>query len=489
MKKHIVIAGGGSAGWIAASLLQHHFADTGTHITLVESEHVPVIGVGEGSTPHLKQLLSTLGIAEQEWMAHCHATFKNGISFHSWNTDNAPGYFHPFPSGPDKHTATAFLQACERRRQGQPLECLPNGYFLSNWLTEHLKSPHQYEDTTKVPLNYAYHFDAARLATLLSNHAIKQGLTHLQGTIYQVTRDQNGDITELILDNGQHVSGDFFIDCTGFRSLLLQKTLNVGFISYADSLFNDSAVAISTSAQTVQTPATTSTAMENGWRWEIPLTHRTGNGYVYSSQFENSDDAAKRLLTSLGKENEAEDIRHIPMKVGRTECSWAQNCLAVGLSQGFIEPLEATALHLVQETVEQFISAWAAGDYTSLHRDEFNTRIANRFDGVRDYIVAHYCLSKRHGSYWDAVRNDAVRSDTLSALLHTWHEGGNIIEFIQENRIGQYYSPVSWYCLLSGYDAFTPTQAPLQTDPSLASVQAIIEKWGAGFIPHKEALS
>ena len=488
MTRRIVIAGGGSAGWIAASLFQHHFTGTDTEITLVESDKVPVIGVGEGSTPHLRQLFSTLGIAEDDWMPHCHATYKNGIRFEGWQSDHAPGYFHPFPSAPDRHTAGAFLQACERRRQRINLACLPDDYFLANWLTTHHKAPLQRTGSLTIPLNYAYHFDASRLATLLANHTTKQGLKHIRGTVNTVTRHQSGDIDALLLDDGQRIPGDFFVDCTGFRSLLLQQTLEVGFLSYADALFNDAAVACASVRHENPVPATRSVAMENGWRWEIPLTHRTGNGYVYSSQFENKNNAAARLSEVLGNQGNADDIRHIPMKVGRTASSWAKNCLVVGLSQGFIEPLEATALHLVQETTEQFLSAWEAGSYTPLHRDEFNSRIAGRFDGIRDYIVAHYVLSKRSGKYWDAVRAEAKRSDTLTALLQCWNDGGNLVQFIQDNQIGHYYSAVSWYCLLSGYDAYPAISAALDKDASLTAITPLLEKWGATFVSHSEAL-
>ncbi|WP_414827561.1 tryptophan halogenase family protein [Alteromonas sp. H39] len=488
MKRRIVIAGGGSAGWIAAILFQHHFTGTDAEITLVESDNVPVIGVGEGSTPHLRQLFSTLGIAEDDWMPHCHATYKNGIRFEGWHSDHAPGYFHPFPSAPDRHTANAFLQACERRRQRSPIACLPDDYFLANWLSAHHKSPLQHKGSVTVSLNYAYHFDAAGLARFLEKHTKKQGLKHVKGTVNAVTRHHNGDIDALLLDDGQRIPGDFFIDCTGFRSLLLQQTLKVGFLSYADSLFNDAAVACFSARHENPVPATRSVAMANGWRWEIPLTHRTGNGYVYSSQFENKHNAAARLTEALGEHGNADDLRHIPMKVGRTASSWAKNCLAVGLSQGFIEPLEATALHLVQETTEQFLSAWAAGGYTPLYRDEFNSRIAGRFDGIRDSIVAHYVLSKRPGKYWDAFRAEAKRSDTLSALLQCWNEGGNLIQFIQDNQIGHYYSAVSWYCLLSGYDVFPAVTNDLQTDASLSAVTPLLEKWGATFLSHGKAL-
>ncbi len=484
---HIVIAGGGSAGWIAASLISHHFRQAHTRVTLIESPHIATIGVGEGSTPHLKQLFTTLGIEEAEWMAACSATYKNGIQFDQWYSENTPGYFHPFPSAIDHATAREFLIACERRRQGEACHTVSDDYFLASWLTRHHKAPKLRTGESPVAINYAYHFDAGKLADFLKNISAKLGVRHIQSTIEEVTRNPQGDLASLHLANGDTVVADHFVDCTGFNSRLLQGVLGVPFISYADCLFNDQAVAVATGASAPPLPATRSIAMANGWRWSIPLTTRVGNGYVYSSAFERPDDASDRLIAQLGREqiNEA-SIRHIAMKVGRVSQCWSQNCLAVGLSQGFIEPLEATALHLVQETVEQFLSAWSAGNYSAQHQHQFNQLIASRFDGIRDYIVAHYILSARHGAYWEAVRHEARRSPTLQALLQCWQEGGNLIQFIEQANIGQYYSPVSWYCLLSGYQQYPSRQTPMAS--ALPAIQAKLTRWGEAFLPHSAAL-
>ncbi|MCU7554243.1 tryptophan 7-halogenase [Alteromonas sp. ASW11-19] len=486
---HIVIAGGGSAGWISASLISHHFRHAHTRITLIESPQIGTVGVGEGSTPHLKQLFTTLGIEESVWMAACSATYKNGIQFEQWYKEGAPGYFHPFPSAIDHATAREFLIACERRRQGYNCTTVSDEYFLASWLTRHYKSPKTNAGEQQVAINYAYHFDAGKLADFLRDVSVKQGVTHIQSTIDEVTRNQKGDLATLHLANGDTIKADFFLDCTGFSSRLLQNALEVPFVSYADSLFNDQAVAVATGPTATPLPATRSVAMTNGWRWEIPLTSRVGNGYVFASDFESPEDASDRLMAQLGrKQVNADSIRHIRIKVGRVSECWSYNCLAVGLSQGFIEPLEATALHLVQETVEQFLSAWSAGNYSPQHQLQFNQLMADRFDGIRDYIVAHYHLSSRQGPYWNTVRHEARLSDTLQALLQCWQEGGNLIQFIEQENIGHYYSPVSWYCLLSGYQLFPVLRNSESPRPPLTAIQATLTKWGARFQPHNAVL-
>ncbi len=351
----IIIAGGGTAGWMAANLMAHAWRDKPVTITLVESADIPTVGVGEGSTPTLKRFFSDLGIAEQDWMPACNATYKVNIRFRDWSpASGVKEYSHPFISQPDTFTERAFHVNCHTRRLSLDVNTTPDDFLLNGWLARAQRAPVAPENFP-FRMEYGYHFDSALLGRYLTTHAKSLGVERITGNIEAITRHNNGDICGLQLDDGRLISGDFFIDCTGFRSLLLQQTLNVGFDSFSDNLFNDSAVVLPTPAADSLPVETVSTALSAGWAWSIPLTQRTGNGYVYSSAHISSDQAETELRQHLGLRDNDGDARFLSMRVGQVKEHWHRNCLALGLSQGFIEPLEATALHLVQLTTEFFI--------------------------------------------------------------------------------------------------------------------------------------
>lgn len=283
------------------------------------------------------------------------------------------------------------------------------------------------------------------------------GVSHVEATVEAIERAADGDITSLHLTSGEALTADLFVDASGFRGLLIQQALAEPFRPFADNLFNDSAIAIPTERDSESLSCETrATALAAGWAWQIPLTNRYGNGYVYASAFKSKDAAEAELRTHLGI-GDAGEARHLSMNVGRVERSWVKNCLAVGLAQGFIEPLEATALHIVQATVEQFCAAFDAG--TNAARDQFNERIANRFEGIRDYIVCHYKVNQRSddgtaGDYWRANAANQHLSDDLKAVLSCWFTAGELDAEIARLGIATYYAPLSWHCLLAGYGTF-----------------------------------
>lgn len=455
-KKEIVIVGGGTAGWIAANLLNASLKQD-HNITLIESPNIPTIGVGEGSTPHLVQLFRTLGIAENEWMPRCFATYKNGIAFERWSSSHrADSYFHPFSSGIDQNTAPAFLAMSEENRKGAGPWINPSEYFLTGALARLGKSPKTKPNAVHTPLNYGYHFDAAELATILKNNAKKQGVKHITDNVIRVTRNDDGDIASVVLSALAKINADFFIDCTGFHGLLIKQALAVPYVSYKKHLLNDSAIACGSTQSSTFATQTTSIAQDFGWTWHIPLQNRVGNGYVYSSEYADAKAIEQNLLQELGSAATGFTPRKIGFQPGRLEANWVQNCLSVGLSQGFIEPLEATALHLVQESVEKFISAYQAGNQTSQHREQYNQLISQRFDGIRDYILAHYLCSNRSDTeYWRYYQTLNDIPAPLANILDIWRQGGDIIKYIISNGLQAYYSPISWYCLLMGYDYYT----------------------------------
>ena len=453
--KNIVILGGGTAGWMTANLLQKKWRQRGIQISVVESPDIGIIGVGEGSTPLLKEFFDSLEISESEWMPQCNATYKNGISFNDWST--VPGYesyFHPFPCSLDFATFGFLYKYTELRRKGADVLAHPNRFSLMAGLTERKLAPLPAENFP-FHFQYGYHFDSVLIGKFLREKAKESGVSHIEATVEKVEQESDGSIKSLLLNTGQILSGDFFVDCSGFASILLQKTLKVPFVSFAENLFNDSAVAIPTDIETEIPAETLSTALSNGWAWKIPLTNRFGNGYVFSSKYCSQDEAETELRSHLNILESDVEARHLKMKVGRVQETWAKNCVAVGLSQGFIEPLEATALQFVYSTIEQFSQALEEGNFSGKNRDEFNARMNANFEGVRDYIVLHYKTNSRSDSqYWIDNRENQKISDNLRAMIECWYAIEDTQEALTRLNIGSYYSQRSWTCLLAGVGVF-----------------------------------
>ena len=453
--KNIVILGGGTAGWMTANLLQKKWRQRGIQISVVESPDIGIIGVGEGSTPLLKEFFDSLEISESEWMPQCNATYKNGISFNDWST--VPGYesyFHPFPCSLDFATFGFLYKYTELRRKGADVLAHPNRFSLMAGLTERKLAPLPAENFP-FHFQYGYHFDSVLIGKFLREKAKESGVSHIEATVEKVEQESDGSIKSLLLNTGQILSGDFFVDCSGFASILLQKTLKVPFVSFSENLFNDSAVAIPTNIETEIPAETLSTALSNGWAWKIPLTNRFGNGYVFSSKYCSPDEAETELRSHLNILESDVEARHLKMKVGRVQETWAKNCVAVGLSQGFIEPLEATALQFVYSTIEQFSQALEEGNFSGKNRDEFNARMNANFEGVRDYIVLHYKTNSRSDSqYWIDNRENQKISDNLRAMIECWYAIEDTQEALTRLNIGSYYSQRSWTCLLAGVGVF-----------------------------------
>jgi hypothetical protein len=472
-KLNMVILGGGTAGWMTANLMAKKWQNHPVSITLIESLSLGVIGVGEGSTPQLKSFFDKIGVTEQEWMPQCNATYKNGILFNGWSTRvGFESYFHPFTSLIDAHTAPAFVYNNQYRRKGFNVDCHPDRFFLSAQLAKQQKSAVG-EYNFPFDIGYGYHFDAILLGKFLGKVAQKKGVKHILAQVDEVNVNDAGDIQSLTLDNGEVIAGDFFVDCSGFNSLLLQKTLKVPFISFKDNLFNDSAVTISVArdenAQQGLNSQTIATAMKSGWAWDIPLTNRTGNGYVYSSEHCTGEQAELELREKLSLVDEAVDVRHLKMKVGRVKQHWHKNCVAIGLSQGFIEPLEATALHFVQESIEGFIDDFSLGQYSNIYQDRFNEKMNHRFDGIRDYIVAHYRLSSRDDTeYWRKNSINPNISNNLKKIVQCWVAGDDLNKALIQPGMVSFYPPVSWHAMLAGYGIF----------PELSQDKRLAEKFG-----------
>jgi len=462
--KKLVIVGGGTAGWMAASLFERAWTSQGIDITVIESENIGIIGVGEGSTPSLKQFFRKLGIPESEWMVKCNATYKCGIHFPNWSSgwkDNA--YFHPFYSDLDWKSGSAFIHNANLRRHSYDVEAHPDYFWLQTKLSQANKSP-ILSESGNTELDYGYHFDSAKMGEFLKQRAIKRGVIHISDTVVSVETAPSGAINTLHLENTPPVSGDVFLDCTGFHGLLINKTLHTPYVDFSDQLLNDRAIAIPSSLPSSEdVPSqTTSSAMSNGWAWSIPLSNRVGNGYVYSSAYLSDDQAEAELRSHIGSNVSQGEARYIKMRLGRVEQHWHKNVLAVGLSQGFIEPLEATAISCIQYTIEHFIDLIEEGLHSGIdclstaHKARYNSDINAIFDAVKDYITGHYRLNSRTDSqYWIDNRANRNHSDTLTAIIAGWDNPTVHFEKLLEELDAQkmYLAP-SWYCLFAGKGRF-----------------------------------
>ncbi|WP_440053326.1 tryptophan halogenase family protein [Pseudoalteromonas sp. T1lg65] len=493
--RKIVILGGGTAGWMAANLMARSWLDKNIQITLVESPDIGIIGVGEGSTPQFKSFMDFIDVPESEWMPACDATYKNGIRFIDWSTRAGfESYFHPFPAQPDDYSAPAFFHNSYVRRKAIEVDGHPDPFFLATYLAEHAKAPIAAE-SFPFEINYGYHFDSGKLGLFLAEKAKQFGVTHVSATVQQVRQAVNGDIAALVTDSGQEIAGDIFIDCSGFAGFLHQQTLGVEFESFSNNLFNDSAVVLATEQGAVISSETQSVARKFGWSWHIPLTSRIGNGYVYASQYCNADQAETELRAALGLLDSPVEARHLKMKVGQVKHHWYKNCLAIGLSQGFIEPLEATALHIVQETVQSFIECYQDGQFTDRLQQKHNQSLNERYQAIRDYIVAHYRVNSRTDTqYWLDNANNNQLSRSLYDVLQVWVSGKNLSDELDRQDIDKYYPSVSWHCLLAGYGIY-PEQSQLIKGNELANrydvnkIKEYIRRCGLNFLDHRAQLS
>jgi tryptophan 6-halogenase len=488
--RSVIILGGGTAGWMTANLLHQRWSEHGTKVSLIESKAIGIIGVGEGSTPQLKAFFDAIGVSEAEWMPRCNATYKAGIEFAGWS--ERPGferYFHPFPTDIDGFTQGRFFEAARARRTGSDVPAHPDPFFVPTRLARQGLAPIA---PANFPffISYGYHFDAHLIGAFLADFGTSRGIEHVDSKIASVELDEQGKVKALLADDGRKFEADFFVDASGFRAAIIEGALNEPHRPFAANLFNDRAVV----APTPHGPGpinacTRSTAKSAGWIWHIPLTNRIGNGYVYSSRYIDPEDAAAELCEHLGLAPDTE-VRHLSMKCGRIERSWVQNCLAVGLAQGFLEPLEATALHIVLATVNAFLDAWESDQ-----KDAFNNLIARRYEGIRDYLVCHYRTAlKRDTPYWrDAASLEAL-SDSLKSLITAWFTGADLEQEVGRQQISAYYSAASWHCMLAGYGNFPEARllkppGPGFTRINMAEIDRFVGGCAMNFPSHSDALA
>jgi hypothetical protein len=492
--RSIVIVGGGTAGWMTALILAHSLSPAKVRITLLESPAVPIIGVGEGSTPLLRGFFDLLGIEEAEWMPACNATYKCGISFEGWSTKPGFGrYFHPFPSMVDIMTLTQFIHNVEARVRGANLEAHPDRFFLAARLVAERRAPKAREQFPFDVL-HGYHFDATLLGQFLHRKALERGVRYQSCHVTHATVSADGAITSVHTREGEAISADLYVDCTGFAGLLLEKALKVPFVSFADRLLNDAAVALPSPMEATIPSQTVSIALEHGWAWKIPLTTRFGNGYVYSTRFCTPDAAEVELRRHLGLLEAPVEARHLRMRVGRVARAWQANCLAIGLAHGFVEPLEATALMVVQYMALNFVALLQRLGTSEEAHTRFNALVNQNFDGIRDYIHTHYKTNSRTDTeYWRANAANTKLSDNLGTIFTLWRAGQSIVPGLRVQEFGHGYPVMSWLAILAGMGMFpeprtlrAPTAQEARYD--LSEIDDLLTRCLGNYPAHRQAL-
>jgi len=427
--KNVVIVGGGTAGWLSANILAAKLSNK-INITLVESPDVATIGVGEGTVPTMRETLKLIGISETDFIKKCNATFKQAIKFVDWmkpqseqgHEQEQQHYYHLF-----QYPLTQKFDPTTSWLNDQHAPSFADVVSLQGIACDLGLAPKKI--TTKEYagiFDYAYHLDAGKFAALLAQHGIEQfGITHIQQTITDVKTDDQEFIEQLVLNNGSSLTADLFIDCSGFQGLLIDKTLNVGFENKNDVLFVDKALAVQVPYEHNDQPIashTIATAQQFGWTWDIGLTDRRGVGFVYSSKYCSDEQAKQTLSDYIGGVVDDSTFRKLDMKIGYREKFWHKNCVAIGLSAGFLEPLEATAILLIEATAKLVADHFPSDKQTMAVTEKNVNEIARHgWDKVIEFIKLHYCISDRDDSdFWRDNRNESSIPSGLLEKLKTW---------------------------------------------------------------------
>jgi len=474
--KSIVIVGGGTAGWMSAAYLKATFGAE-LSVTLVESERISTIGVGEATFSTIRHFFDYLGMREEQWMPYCSASYKLGIRFEDWG-QAGHHFYHPFErlrTADGFHLADWWLQLGDRSNSFDrdcfvtPALCAAqrsprslDGALFARGLDGPLGRSTLTEQQDQFP--YAYHLDADLLARFLSRYGAQRGVWHVVDDVVSVGRDDRGWITGVGTREHGEITGDLFADCTGFRGLLINQTLGEPFQSFQDVLPNNRAVSLRVprcNEQVGINPYTTATAAEAGWIWTIPLFSRDGNGYVYSDDFCTPDEAERTLRAFAAPGQDDLPANHIRMRIGRTERSWVANCVAIGLSSAFVEPLESTGIFFIQHGIEQLVRHFPDGRWDPALRDSYNTRVARVVDGVKEFLVLHYLAARRDDTpYWKETKVRGIPAgleERLRLAAGLLPDEGTIYPYYHG------FEPYSWNAIILGL-----AQEPVAARPALA---------------------
>ncbi|MDP5211538.1 tryptophan 7-halogenase [Pseudoalteromonas tunicata] len=453
IKQHInniVIVGGGTAGWMTAAALSHQFKQQKS-ITLIESADIGTIGVGEATIPTLRRFYQKLGLTDEQVLRASGATCKLGIEFKDWHTPNH-SFIHPFGLYGQRANGVDFHQYWLKLKQLGDNTPLADYSFGVN-LAKHNKFslPVKQPNSPLAIFDWALHFDASLFAKLMRQVAEQQGVKRVENCIEQVTvQPTSGNIEHLILKDGQVLSGDLFIDCSGFKALLIEGALKTGYEDWSHWLLCDRAVAVQSSAMAELPSRTVVQARPAGWQWTIPLQQRTGNGHVYSSRFMNADDAHALLLNNIHGEP-LHAPRHFSFTPGRRKRAWHKNCVAIGLAAGFLEPLESTSIALVETAIDKLSQTLAQDHVNEQLVMRFNDVTAQEYERVRDFIILHYKLNQRSEPLWQHCQAMAIPA-SLQAKIDAFCDNGSL-----ERLPWEMFGPDSWLAIFDGFSCY-PTQ-------------------------------
>ncbi|RAK50833.1 tryptophan halogenase family protein [Phenylobacterium deserti] len=457
----LVIVGGGTAGWMAAARLAQHFRGTPLKITLVESSEIGTIGVGEATIPTIRSFYGALGLSDAEVMRATQATAKLGIRFTDWSR---PGrsFIHPFGLFGHELNGIEFQHWWLRARSlGAAAELGEYSLGASLAAAGRFNLPPRNPPSPLAVFDWALHFDAGLFAQLMRRHAETLGVRRIDAKVRQVKlRPENGFIEGVELDSGETVTGELFIDCSGFRGLLIEEALGAGYEDWSQWLFCDRALAVQSESAGDPAPFTEVTAQPAGWRWKIPLQHRDGNGHVFSSRHMD-EPTALRLLTGAVQGRLLHEPRAIRFHPGRRKLAWSRNCVALGLASGFLEPLESTSIALIETGIEKLRQLFPDRSMDPALRDEFNDWSRREMERTRDFIILHYKLNGRTDSdFWREAREMDV-PDSLQHKIDLWRARGHFVRYRWEM-----FQPASWLAIYAGFECL-----PQVWDPGVDAVE------------------
>jgi len=451
----LCIVGGGTAGWMAAALLSNIYQGTHIKITLVESPDIATIGVGEATVPSFMAFLASAKINPKEFIEASAGTFKLGIRFDNWYQQQH-SFFHPFGKIGRSLDGHDFYQLwLKTLAHGDATRLMDHSPAAIMAEQQRFALESQLQNTPLANYGYALHLDAVLAARYLRKIAQLNGVTRIESTVNEVVLDPRAFIESITLSDGQTITADFFIDCTGFKGLLIEETFKLGYEDWSHYLPCNRAVAVQTENTGAPAPFTVATARAAGWTWRIPLQHRTGNGYVFASQYCSDDEATQTLLNAVDGKL-VNEPRIIPFVTGKRKKIWHKNCLALGLASGFLEPLESTAIHLVYKGLVNFIRQFPDKDFDPLLEQQFNARMDKDYVEVRDFIILHYCTTQRDDTeFWRRCKTMDV-PESLREKINIFRQRGQLT-YSEEDL----FAASSWHSILDGMNIRPQKYHPL----------------------------
>jgi tryptophan 7-halogenase len=469
--KRIAIVGGGTAGWMAASILARALPGTRTAITVIESPDIGTVGVGEATIPPIIDLLRFLGINEGDFVRHTQSTYKLGIKFTDWSRIGE-SYWHPFGTFGGMINLRPFFHAWHKAR-ADGLAPRFNDFSLCAALGDSRKFrfPDPAAPGPVSGLRYALHFDAGLVAKYLRSYSERLGVVRLEQTVADATMRADGFLDELVFSDSSRLKADLFIDCSGFRGVLIEGKLKTGYINWSEVLPCDRAVAMPTESTANRPPYTEASARGAGWRWRIPLQHRAGNGYVYCSSYLDDTAAVDDLLGAVGQKPLAEP-RFLRFVAGRRKLFWNRNCVALGLASGFLEPLESTSIHLVMSGMYKLLEHFPNLAFAQANIDSYNGELIQEMERIRDFIVLHYCLTERSDTpLWTYCRSMRL-PESLAQRIELYRRTGRI-----RVKGGDLFSDLSWFYIFDGLGMRPETYDPMMDVVTLPQLRDIFSSY------------